>query len=67
MDIADISNARNPDLRSSREALNRAANLARQTAIETETDLVVVKNGETIRISAAELVEQQQSTPAPIE
>jgi len=67
MEVADISNAKNPDLRSSREALNRAANLARQTAIETGTDLVVVKHGKTIRISAAELREQQQSTPAPIE
>jgi hypothetical protein len=42
-------------------ALKRAALLARKTAIQTDTNLVVVKNGKLTRISATELV--QSSTP----
>ncbi|ROO31400.1 hypothetical protein [Salinisphaera japonica] len=52
MKSRDISEARNPDLRASEAALRRAAQLARQTAIQTDTDLVVVRNGRTIRIPA---------------
>lgn len=65
MDSVDISNAKNPDLRSSREAIQRAADLARRTAIETETDLVIVKDGKTVRISAEELREQSRLASAP--
>ena len=52
MKSRDISEARNPDLRASEAALRRAAQLARQTAIQTDTDLVVVRNGRTVRIPA---------------
>ena len=48
----DISEAKDPDLRASVAAMHRAAQMARETAIRTDTDLVVMKNGQLIRISA---------------
>jgi hypothetical protein len=60
MTTGDISNAKNLDLRASQVALRRAAELARQTAIQTDTDLIIVKDGKTVRIPAAVLREQTQ-------
>lgn len=54
----DISQARNPDLRASQPALRRAAVLARKTAIDSGTDLIVVRDGQTVRISADTLRSQ---------
>jgi hypothetical protein len=51
----DLSEARNPDLRASLAAMRRAAELARQTALQTNTALVVVKDGKLLRISAVQL------------
>lgn len=51
----DISQARNPDLRASQAALRRASQLARKTAIQTSTNLVVVRNGKVVKISPDEL------------
>ena len=51
----DISNARDPDMRAALAALRRAAQLARKTAIQTDTDLVVVRDGHTVRIPAKAL------------
>ena len=50
-----ITEARDPDLRASVAAMRRAAALARETAIRTDTDLVVVKDGQLIRIPAKAL------------
>ena len=50
--MKDISEAKDPDLRASVAAMHRAAELARKTAIQTETYLVVVENGELVRIPA---------------
>lgn len=55
MNPRDISKARNPDLRASQAALRRAALLARKTAMQTDTDLIVVRDGRTIRIPAETL------------
>ena len=55
MSRADISEAKNPDLRSSMAAMRRAAALARKTAIQTDTAIVVVRDGKVVRIPAAEL------------
>jgi len=41
MNTRDISEAQDPDLRASVAAMQRAAQLARQTAIQTGTDLIV--------------------------
>jgi hypothetical protein len=51
----DLSRAQNPDLRASLAAMLRAAELARQTALQTGTAIVVVRDGELVRITAEEL------------
>jgi hypothetical protein len=51
----DISQARNPDLRASPAAMQRAAELARQTALQTGTAIVVVQEGKRVRITAEQL------------
>lgn len=51
----DLSRASNPDLRASLIAMRRAAAMARQTAIQTDTEIVVVRDGKPVRISAAQL------------
>ena len=61
MNANDISNAKDPDLRASLGALRRAAQLARKTAIQTETDLVIVKDGRMQRISPDELRQQVEA------
>lgn len=58
----DISKAKDPDVHAALGALKRASLLARKTAIQTDTDLVVVKNGRLTRISAKEL--REGSLPA---
>ncbi len=55
MNQKDISEAKNPDLRGSMAAMRRAAALARKTAIQTDTAIVVVRDGKVVRIPAAEL------------
>ena len=55
MNEADLSQAKNPDLRGSMAAMRRAATLARKTAIQTDTGIVVVRDGKPVRIPAAEL------------
>lgn len=55
MNTKDISEAQNPDLRASVAAMQRAAELARQTAIQTGTDLIVIRDGKLTRIPPDEL------------
>lgn len=55
MTQADISKAKNPDLRASLAAMRRAAAMARQTAIDTDTGIVIVRDGKPVLISAEEL------------
>ena len=56
-----ISQARNPDLRTALTAMQRAAEFARQTAIQTNTAIVVVRDGQRIRITAEELRHERNS------
>ena len=42
-------------------ALQRAAKMARETAIQTGTELIVVEDGKLLRISAEELRSQSDS------
>lgn len=58
----DISNAYDELLRVSMKALQRAAKMARKTAIQTGTDLIVVEDGKLVRISPNELREQADSS-----
>ena len=55
MTLRDLSEAKNPDLRASLAGMRRAAALARQIAIQTDTEIVLVRDGKPVRISAAEL------------
>jgi hypothetical protein len=55
MNARDIANAKNPDLRASFDALRRAAAMARQIAIQTDTELVISSDGQVVRIPADEL------------
>ena len=58
MNANDLDKAKDPDVRASLVALRRAAQLARKTAIQTDTRLVVVKDGRLQHIGAAELARQ---------
>lgn len=53
----DIAQAGNPDLRSPLAAMKRAAKLARRTAIQTDTEIVIVRDGKTVLIPAKQLRE----------
>jgi hypothetical protein len=52
-----LSRARNADQRASYTALKRAASLARKTAIQTNTGIIICRDGQPVRITAAELRE----------
>ncbi|MEX8501481.1 MAG: hypothetical protein AB3X41_00325 [Leptothrix ochracea] len=58
----ELSQAKDPDLRTSLQAMLRAAELARKTAMQTDTDIVIVENQQIVRLSAHKL--QQQDKPA---
>jgi hypothetical protein len=55
MKAEDISHARDPLLRASLTAMRRAASMARKTAIQTDTGIIVVRGGQMVRIAAQEL------------
>lgn len=55
----DISTAKDSDLRASQAAMQRAAALARQVAIQTNTAIVVEQNGKVLRVTADELRQQE--------
>jgi len=54
----DLSKAKNPDIRNSLAAIRRAAEMARQIALQTNTAFVMVRNGRTVRVPAEQLREQ---------
>jgi hypothetical protein len=60
MNPKDISQAKNPDLRGSFDALRRAAAMARQIAIQTGTGLVISRGGQVVLIPADELRKESQ-------
>lgn len=51
----DISQAGNPDLRAAPAAMQRAAESAKQLAIQTGTAVVVIKDGQLVRMAAEQL------------
>jgi hypothetical protein len=57
MSTKNISEAKDPDLRASVSAMHRAAELARKTALQTGTNLVVMKDGKIVEISAEDLAQ----------
>lgn len=55
MSNPDIARARDHDLRGSLAAIRRAAAMARETAIQTNTGIVISRDGKPVTISAAQL------------
>lgn len=51
----ELSKAKSADLRGSLAAMQRASEEARRIAIETDTAIIVVRDGKTVRIPADEL------------
>ena len=52
LNTTDILTAKDPAIRGSLAALHRAAQLARQIAMQTNTSIVVVQDGKRMHISA---------------
>jgi sensor histidine kinase regulating citrate/malate metabolism len=65
MKAQDLSKAKNPELRASLAAMERAAAMARKIAIQTDTAIVVVQDGKLIRISAEQLRQEEQNGGNP--
>lgn len=59
MSPQELFKAKNPDLRASLTAMRRAAELARQIAVQTNTAIVIVQDGKPIRVTADELRKEQ--------
>lgn len=55
MSAQDISKTKDPDLRASLAAMRRAAKMARETAIQTNTAIVIVQDGKLVHIPAQQL------------
>ena len=55
----ELTEAKDPDLRASLRAIQRAAELARKTAIQTDTGIVIVKGETIVHITAQELRRDQ--------
>lgn len=58
----DISQAKNPDLRASFAAMQRAADLARQVAIQTDTAIIQMQDGKLVRIPAEQLRQEMKKS-----
>jgi len=58
----DLSKASNPDIRNSLAAMQRAAKEARRIAIQTNTAIIMVKDGKVVRVPAEELREWERHT-----
>ena len=65
MNANDLAKAKDPDVRAALGALRRAAQAARKTAIQTNTHLVIVKDGRLQRIGASELALQEAAKANP--
>lgn len=65
MDTKDITTAKDPGLRASMAAMQRAAALARKTAIQTDTHIVIIEGEKLVRISPEELQQIDSSLAQP--
>ena len=61
MKAQDLSKAKSPELRGSLAAMERAAAMARKIAIQTDTAIVVVRDGKVVEIPADQLRREEQS------
>jgi hypothetical protein len=56
----ELSQANDPDLRTSLQAMKRAVDLARKTALQTDTGIVIVQNDKIVWISAEQLRQERK-------
>lgn len=61
MSLKNLSPEKQADLANSQRAMERAAKMAREIAIETNTAIIVVRDGKPVRIPAEELRKEQQA------
>lgn len=61
MTSTNIARAKNPDLRASLAAMQRAAQMARDVAMQTNTAIILMQDGKIVRITAAELRRQAKA------
>jgi hypothetical protein len=59
MNFEETGRSGSPYVRDAMAALERAAEMARRIAIQTETAIVIIQDGKLIRITAEELRKQQ--------
>lgn len=59
MNANDLAKAKDPDVRAALGALRRAAQSARNIAMQTNTHLIIMKDGRLQRIKASELTPQE--------
>ncbi|MDR0276080.1 MAG: hypothetical protein LBI48_12250 [Burkholderiaceae bacterium] len=57
MNPHDLSKAKDPDIRNSLAAMGRAAEMARQIVVQTNTALILVQDGKIVRIPPDQLRE----------
>ena len=65
MTMKNIQEAKDPDLRASPAAMNRTAEATRKTAIQTDTNLIIVKDGKLTSIPAKVLREAVSPATRP--
>jgi hypothetical protein len=65
MNANDLAKAKDPDVRAALGALRRAAQSARMTAMQTNTHLIIVKDGRLQRIDPSELARQDTEKASP--
>ena len=61
MTPSDLGKTKDKDLAASVTAIKRAAAMARKTAMQTDTAIVVMMNNKIVRITAAQLREKGAS------
>ncbi len=57
----ELYTAKDPDLRASLDAIKRAAELARKTAVQTDTGIVIVQGDKIVHVSAEQLRQEQKA------
>ena len=65
MNANDLAQAKDPDVRAALGALRRAAQSARKTVMQTNTHLIIMKDGRLQRIAASELALQEAAKNNP--
>lgn len=65
MNANDLAKAKDPDVRAALGALRRAAQTARKTVMQTNTHLIIVKDGRLQRLGASEIALQEAAKTNP--